>query len=71
MTTLTRASFLATFPPIQSAIKIYGDESGMRIQLEIPQSEMGEAVKMLAMTGKVLKVTVEVVDKSPKSEMYG
>lgn len=68
MTPLTRASFLATFPPIQSAIKIYGDESGMRIQLEIPQSEMGEAVKMLAMTGKVLKVTVEAVDTNSKHE---
>ena len=54
------ATFRATFPPIQSAIKIYGDETGMRIQLEIPESDMAQAVKLLTMRGKVLQVTVTV-----------
>ena len=53
------ATFRATFPPIQSAIKIYGDETGMRIQLEIPESDMAQAVKLLTMRGKVLLVTVK------------
>ena len=54
------ATFRATFPPIQSAIKIYGDETGMRIQLDIPESDMAQAVKLLTMRGKVLQVTVTV-----------
>lgn len=61
---MSKATFLATFSPIQSAIKIYGDETGARVQLEIPESEMGEAAKLLLMRGKVLKITVEVVKNS-------
>ncbi len=57
---LNRAEFIATLPPIMSAIKIYGDATGMRFQLEVPESEMVEAAKLLAMRGKVLKIVVEV-----------
>lgn len=61
-------SFLASFPPIQSAIKIGGD--GMRIQLDIPETEVPNAVDLLAMRGKVLRVTVEV-EKTEASTEYG
>ena len=50
-------TFLATFPDIQSAIKIGRD--GMRIQLDVPESEMGSAVELLAWRGVVLRVTIE------------
>ena len=53
------ASFLAAFPAIQSAIKIYGDRQGMRIQFDVPESEMGEAVKLLMWRERVLRITVE------------
>ena len=53
------ASFLAAFPAIQSAIKVYGDKQGMRVQLDIPESEMGEALKLLMWRERVLRVTVE------------
>ena len=53
------ATFRASVPPIMSGIKTGGD--GMRVQFDIPESEMGEAVKLLAMRGERLKVTVEVV----------
>jgi hypothetical protein len=53
---------MATFPPIQTAIKRSGGDGGMRIQLDIPESEMANAVALLAFTQKVLKVTVEVED---------
>jgi hypothetical protein len=43
-----------------SAIKATGNNDGMRIQLDIPESEMGEAVHLLLMRQKVLKVTIEV-----------
>jgi hypothetical protein len=53
------ASFLAAFPCIQSAIKVYGDKQGMRVQLDIPESEMAEALKMLMWRERVLRITVE------------
>jgi hypothetical protein len=56
-----KATFLATFPSIQTAIKVGGD-GGMRIQLEIPESEMGNAAYILAMRQQVLKVTIELYD---------
>jgi len=52
--------FLATFPSIMSAIKITGDGNGMRIQLDIPETEIGAAARLLLMREKVLKVTVEI-----------
>ena len=56
---MNSATFLASFPPIQTAIKITGNGDGMRIQLDIPETEMGEAVKLLAWRQTVLRVTVE------------
>lgn len=54
-------TFLASFPPIQSAIKVGQD--GMRIQLDIPESEMGNAIELLAMRDQVLRVTLEVQEE--------
>lgn len=51
-------TFFASFPPIQSAIKITGNGDGMRIQLDIPESEMGEAVKLLLLRQCVLQVKI-------------
>ena len=53
------ATFLAYLPSIQSAIKVHGNDDGMRVQLDIPESEMGGALALLAWRGKVLRVTVE------------
>lgn len=55
---MASVTFLASFPPIQSAIKVGQD--GMRVQFDIPESEIGNAVEILAMRDKVLRVTVEV-----------
>ena len=55
---LDEAVFLFTFPPIQSAIKIHGEGEGMRVQLEIPESEMGQALKLLAWRGVVLEARI-------------
>ena len=54
-----RAVFMASLPAIQSAIKRDGGGNGMRIQLDIPESEMAQAVKMLAWTQCVWRVTIE------------
>ena len=53
------ATFKAAFPVIQSAIKVRGDCGGMRIQLDIPESEMAEAVKILAWRMKTLLITIK------------
>ena len=55
-------TFQATFPPIQSAIKITGNGDGMRIQFDIPESEMAQAVQLLGLRECILKVTVEEDD---------
>jgi hypothetical protein len=54
-----KVSFVASFPAIQSAIKITGDGGGMRITLDIPESEMAEAVKLMLYRQIALRVTVE------------
>lgn len=63
-----RAVFEAAFPAIQSAIKIYGDRQGMRVQLDIPESEMGEATKLLLWRERVLRVTVEPATDSDRDD---
>jgi hypothetical protein len=50
--------FRAQLPPIQSAIKICGLD-GMRIQLDIPESDMGQAVHLLTMRNKILYIKIQ------------
>ncbi len=54
-------TFLASLPPIMSAIRVGQD--GMRVQFDIPESEMQEAEKLLGMRGKVLSVAIVVVNQ--------
>lgn len=56
---LDRAVMSAFIPPLQSAIRTGGD--GMRVTIEIPETDIGEAAKLIAMRGKRLRVTVEVM----------
>lgn len=63
--------FTASFPAIQSAIKITGDGNGMRIQLDIPESDMSEAVKLLLYRQCALTVTVEAALSAPPKESHG
>lgn len=58
---MTRVEFQASFPLIQSAIKRSGDSGGMRIQLDIPESEMANAALLLVMVQQRLRVTIEVI----------
>jgi hypothetical protein len=53
--------FLASLPPIQSAIRIGQD--GMRIQLDVPETEMGNAIRLMTWRDKILKVTISVKQK--------
>lgn len=51
--------FLASLPPIQSAIKIGLD--GGRVQFDLPETERESLKRLIDCNGKVLRVTVEVV----------
>ena len=53
-----RVEFIATFPPIQSAIKIDGS-GGARIQLDIPEVEIGDFIKAMMWRQKRLVITIE------------
>ena len=46
-------TFLASFPPIQSAIKIDG-QGGARIALDIPESEMGNFIPAMKFRARMM-----------------
>ena len=49
---------MAIVPNIGTAIKIHGD-GGWRIQFDIDASQEAQALELLTMRGKLLRVTVE------------
>lgn len=63
-TTVTSSiTFEASLPMIQSAVKV-GGEGSMRLQLDIPQSDMTKALPIVGWQGQVLRVTVKpITDK--------
>jgi aconitase B len=61
-------TFLASIAPLQSAITIASD-GGCRIKVDLPETEMGKIAKVMALRGKVFKVTIEVVrQRKPKRD---
>jgi hypothetical protein len=61
-------TFRAAFPTIMSAIRITGNRDGMRIQLDIPESEMATAANLLLWRERVLVVTVEPESESDRTK---
>lgn len=59
-------TFLASFPPIQSAIKIDGN-GGARIQLDVPETEVGNFIRAMMWRGMRLKVTISVLQDETKA----
>ena len=60
--------FLATLPDILSAVSLSGvKDSGARIKLDVPASEVG-AVVLLQQTGagRLLKISIEVVENKQR-----
>ena len=59
-----KISFMASLPDIQSSIQIGGD-GATRVKLDIPESELAEAVKLVLLKGMAFKVTIdnELVNK--------
>ena len=59
-----KINFLATLPDILSAVSLSGfKDSGARIKLDIPASDVGAVVLLQQKgAGRLLKVTIEVVE---------
>ncbi len=70
MATPDSVTFRASFPSIQSAIKVYGDRQGMRIQLDVPESEMAAAMSLFLWREQVLRITVEPDDTDKRGETH-
>lgn len=55
--------FIASLPPIQSAINLGGAEGdSSRIKLDVPGTEVAAVVKLLLLRGKAFKVIIEPLD---------
>ena len=60
---MNKISFIATLPPIQSAMNVSGNGDGMRIKLDIPQSEIGNAIRLTLLQNTAFKVTIEEIEE--------
>lgn len=63
-------TFLASVAPLQSAMTIAAD-GGCRMKLDIPESELGKIKQLMALRGKVLRVTVTTVKQKPQGDVWG
>ena len=57
-----KIEFIASLADVQTAISIGGDGS-TRLKLDIPASELAEAVKMVMLKGKAFKVNIEAIEQ--------
>ena len=64
-------SFIASLPPIQSAMSVSGNRDGMRIKLDVSENEVPNAIKLMLFSGQIFKVTVEVIEQEVKNERKG
>jgi hypothetical protein len=55
---MEKIEFIASIPPIQSAVSVSGEQSA-RIKLDVPSSELPEVLKLMAFySGKAFRVTI-------------
>ena len=55
-----KIEFIASLPDVSTAIAISGDGS-TRVKLDIPESELAEAVKLVMLKGQAFKVKIETI----------
>jgi hypothetical protein len=63
-------TFLASIAPLQSAMTIAAD-GGMRVKLDIPESELSKIKRLMGLRGKVLKVTITTARQRPQGDEWG
>ena len=57
-----KIEFIASLPDIQSAITIGGD-GATRVRLDIPETELANAVRLVLLKGQAFKVTIETIEQ--------
>jgi len=63
-----KIEFIASLPPIQSAISLDGQGDGARIKLDVPRTYAQEVLQLQKMARKQIKITAEVMDGADKGE---
>jgi HSP20 family molecular chaperone IbpA len=53
-----KIEFNASLPAIQSAINVSGNNDGMRIKLDVPGSDVAQAIQLMLLSGRAFKVTI-------------
>lgn len=64
-----KLTFLASIAPLQSAITIASD-GGCRVKIDIPESELSKIKQLMALRGKVLKVSITTVRQRPQGDIW-
>ena len=64
------AVFLASLPPIMTAIKVSGD-GGASIQLDVPDTHIADVLRLLLWRDTVLEVTVKPINLQSKKNQDG
>jgi hypothetical protein len=59
---IERATFCASIAPNQSGISAHGGGNGMRVILDVPESDLPEAIKLILWRMTLLRVTVEPME---------
>ena len=64
-----KITFLASLPPIQSAIMVDGTGDSMTVKLQIPLNKCPQALRLNLMTQKILRVTVQEEPRKPEPKV--
>ena len=56
---IEKIEFIASLPPITSAILVSGNNEGARIKFDIPASELYSIIQLQVLAGQSFKVTIE------------
>ena len=61
---MEKIEFIASLPPIQSAIQISGLGDGALIKFDVPQSEIAAILRLQSLAGQCFKVIIEPEGKN-------
>lgn len=61
---MPKITFIASLPPIMSAISIDGQGDGARIKLDISREYMPEILRLQLLAGQAFKVEIEGVEQA-------
>ena len=64
-------TFTAAFPAIASAIIVSGDGNGLRLKLDVPETDLLAALHTLALRQTAFQVTITPLDDDASSTIGG